>query len=148
MCQFVVHNYVISQTSMNYHNLSISVEPKICSTISFDQMISVSGQQLKSPDLVLKSANACLVVVAQWWEHWWLKPVPLGSIPSDYQHFSLSSFGLTIQNLAFNVISIHLLLLPWQHLEMSVSVLLVESLCDDVMHYEVVYLHRDLLHSH
>ncbi len=27
------------------------------------------------------------VVVAQWLEHWWLKPVALGSIPGDYQDF-------------------------------------------------------------
>ena len=33
---------------------------------SFGQMMSVSVQQLESPDLVLKSADACLVVIAQW----------------------------------------------------------------------------------
>ncbi len=27
------------------------------------------------------------VVVAQWLEHWWLKPVALGSIPGDNQDF-------------------------------------------------------------
>ena len=40
----------------------------------------------------LWSADGCLVVVAQWWEHWWLKSVAMGSIPSDYQ--PLSSFSL------------------------------------------------------
>ncbi len=29
------------------------------------------------------------VVVAQWLEHWWLKPVALGSIAGDEQDFSL-----------------------------------------------------------
>ena len=24
---------------------------------------------------------------SSWWEHWWLKSVVLGSIPSDFQHF-------------------------------------------------------------
>ena len=33
------------------------------------------------------------VVVAQWLEHWWLKPVALGSIPGDNQDFSFFSFA-------------------------------------------------------
>ncbi len=32
------------------------------------------------------------VVVAQWLEYWWLKPVSLGSIPGDNQYFSFFSF--------------------------------------------------------
>ena len=41
----------------------------------------------KCPSVVCK----LLSVVAQWWEHWWLNSVALGLIPSDYQHFSLST---------------------------------------------------------
>ncbi len=33
------------------------------------------------------------VVVAQWLEHWWLKPVDLGSIPGDDLDFHFFSFA-------------------------------------------------------
>ncbi len=32
-------------------------------------------------------------VVAQWLEHWWLKPVALHSFPGDNQEFSSFSFA-------------------------------------------------------
>ena len=41
------------------------------------------------------------ILYVYWWEHWWLKSVALGLIPSDYQHFSLhlplSALWLTIR---------------------------------------------------
>ena len=38
-------------------------------------------------------AGGCLVVVAQWSEHWQLKPGALGSIPGDCRLFTFFSFA-------------------------------------------------------
>ena len=69
-----------------------------CTIVCITVILWVPGARLKhSVPLVqyTEDCDGCQVVVAQWWEHWWLKSVALDSIPSDYQpayfHFPLSA---------------------------------------------------------
>ena len=69
-----------------------------CTFVCITVILWVPGARLKhSVPLVqyTEDCDGCQVVVAQWWEHWWLKSVALDSIPSDYQpayfHFPLSA---------------------------------------------------------
>ncbi len=96
-----------------WKNLSCSrgIEPRTtgfshqCWSVEYETAASGTTQQYKGK---MWRSWKSWVVIAQWLEHWWLKPVVLGSIPQKqlrfFSHFSFAFFPDPFKWESFNVV--------------------------------------------